>query len=332
MQIRFGLFLAVCCMALSMTAASAGTVNLTLANMGDQGWTSGIIVDSSGRGGIFEKVGPYGGEPVGNNMFMFTEGNSGRATDPWSVITTTNYNGLTLSHITALAMRTSGFEGADNSNFQPPHFLLSFKTAAGNTRCAEWLPWTDGIARNPGNSVDAKFLTLDAMTDGSWFCAWIGQPYNTWADMIAALGGDCYITPNNSYGTGAWRGDGFSVGFGIYDGSNAKYDSDARGLVDWFDVGIDGTTTRFMLGEVAQVAVQITNITTSVSTVTLSFSSSNTSDTTTSFAVQEAGTLVNAATAFNDMSSGVTITGSAGSFQATFARSGSQHFYRIKRL
>mgnify|MGYP001766109456 CR=1 FL=1 len=57
MKIRFGWFLVVCCLALSITAASAGTVNMTLANMGDKGWTSVITVDSSGRGGIYEKVG-----------------------------------------------------------------------------------------------------------------------------------------------------------------------------------------------------------------------------------------------------------------------------------
>jgi hypothetical protein len=82
----------------------------------------------------------------------------------------------------------------------------------------------------------------------------------------------------------------------------------------------------------AAPVVQITNTTATATTVTLSFKSSNTSDTTTSFVVQEAGTLVNGATVFNDMTTGVTITGSAGSFQAGFAPSGNQHFYRIKRL
>jgi hypothetical protein len=237
------MFLAVCCMALSITAASA--VDMNLDNLGGYGWSSVITVDSSGRGSIYQKEGPYGGEPVGDPMFGFTEGNSGRASNPWSAITTANYNGLTLSRITALSMRTSGFEGADGSNFQPPHFLVSFVNSGGNTRCAEWLPWTDGIARTPGNSVDAKFGTYDAMVDGSWFCAWTGGNYATWADMITALG-DCTIVASTGYGA-AWRGNGFSVGFGIYDGSNAKYNSDGRGLVDYFDVGIDGTTTRYNL-------------------------------------------------------------------------------------
>ena len=231
-------------MALSITAASA--VDMNLDTLGAYGWSTVITVDSSGRGGVFQKEGPYGGEPVGQKMFMFTEGNSGRATSPWSAITTPNYNGLHLSDITALSMKTSGFEGADASNWQPPHFLVSFVNSGGNTRCAEWLPWTDGIARNPGSSVDAKFGTYDAMVDGSWFCAWSGLTFTTWADMITGLG-DCTIVASTpGYGAN-WRGNGFSVGFGIYDSSNAKYNSDARGLVEYFDVGIDGTTTRFNL-------------------------------------------------------------------------------------
>lgn len=80
------------------------------------------------------------------------------------------------------------------------------------------------------------------------------------------------------------------------------------------------------------VVVQVTNVTVSGTTVTLDFTSSNTSDTTASFAVEEAGVLVPAGALFSEMTSGVTITGSAGSFQATFAPSGDQHFYRIKRL
>lgn len=232
---------------LAASAVSAGTVNMSLATMGAHGWDSVITVDSSGRGGIYEKVGPYGGEPAGKYMFMFTEGSTNKSTNPWSAITTANYNGTTLSQITALTMRTSGFEGGDTSNFQPPHFILSFVNAGGNTRCAEWMPWTDGIARDPGNSAAAHFHTFDAMTDGSWFCAWTGGWYNTFADMVTALGGGSYIVATNAYGTSAWKGNGVSVGFGVYDSSNAKYNSDGRGLVDYFEVGINGSTTRYNL-------------------------------------------------------------------------------------
>jgi hypothetical protein len=101
--------------------------------------------------------------------------------------------------------------------------------------------------------VDAKFGTFNALTDGSWFCAWTGGYYTTWANMVAALG-DCQIGGlPNAYGA-AWRGQAFSVGFGVYDSSNAKYNSDARGLVDWFDVGVGGQTTTYYLNEVPEPA------------------------------------------------------------------------------
>jgi len=325
------MFLAGCGLALSITAASAGTVDLNYDSLGANGWNKVITVDSSGRGGIYLRFGTYGGEPAGDPMFMFTEGNSGRVTpanSAWSAITTTNYNGLTLSRITALSMRTSGFEGS-GADWQPPHFIVSFVNSGGNTRCAEWLPWTDGIPRTPGNSGAANFNTYDAMVDGSWLCAWVGATYNTWADMITALG-DCTIVAKPP-GYGNWLGDGFSVGFGMYDSSNAKYNNDGRGLVDWFDVGIDGTTTRFMLAEQAAAVVQITKISWSSPNVVIDFTSSDLADTTAKFTLQQAGTLVNTATVFVDVIPVATITGSAGSFQATFAPTANLQFYRINR-
>jgi hypothetical protein len=93
----------------------------------------------------------------------------------------------------------------------------------------------------------------------------------------------------------------------------------------------DGTTRGFVAIKTAEPVVRITKITVSPTMVTIQFTSNTSLDTTASFVVQEAGTVVNAGTTFNDMTSGVAITGSAGSFQATFAPSGGQHFYRIKR-
>ena len=92
----------------------------------------------------------------------------------------------------------------------------------------------------------------------------------------------------------------------------------------------DGTTRGFVA--IKAPGVRITSISLNGSTVTIAFTSTVTPDTTTSFVVQEGAPLVNAGTVFTDMTSGVTITGSAGSFQASFTKSGNQHFYRIKRL
>jgi hypothetical protein len=56
---------------------------------------------------------------------------------------------------------------------------------------------------------------------------------------------------------------------------------------------------------------------------------SNLGDTTASFAVQRCGT-VNST--YADVSPAATITGSAGSFQATAQKSGSVQFYQVRHL
>lgn len=147
-------------------------------------------------------------------------------------------------------------------------------------------------------------------TSGTWDNT--GAPKNL-KDLLAADGVDtsAWTKLSDVY---ACSDDGkVLAGYGVW-----AADSSIRGFVA-------------IKSAAAPVAVQVTSITVTGSTVTIDFTSSNTSDTTASFVVQEAGTLVNAATVFNDITSGVTITGSAGSFQATFAPSGDQHFYRIKR-
>ena len=77
-------------------------------------------------------------------------------------------------------------------------------------------------------------------------------------------------------------------------------------------------------------SIRITNISLTLSpgNVVLGFTSSNLGDTTSSFTVQHIATLANGVNSFVDVSP-ATITGSAGSFQATFAKSGAAQFYRI---
>ena len=64
----------------------------------------------------------------------------------------------------------------------------------------------------------------------------------------------------------------------------------------------------------------------------IDFTDANTADTPASFTVQHVATLANGVNSFVDVSPAATITGSAGSFQATFAKSGAAQFYRIHHL
>ena len=115
----------------------------------------------------------------------------------------------------------------------------------------------------------------------------------------------------------------------VYAASN-----DGKVLAGYGIWAADGSQRGFVAVKTAAAAavVRITSITVTGGVVTLHFTSSQPSDTPASFAVQEAGTLLNAATAFGDITSGVTITGSAGAYQATVGPSGTQHYYRIRHL
>ena len=96
----------------------------------------------------------------------------------------------------------------------------------------------------------------------------------------------------------------------------------------------DGSTRGFVATKsaAAPVVVKITKVNVSGSTVTIDFTSSNTSDTTASFGVQSAAVLATSPpTSFADVSPAAIITGSAGSFQATVNTNGNTLFYRIKR-
>jgi hypothetical protein len=96
----------------------------------------------------------------------------------------------------------------------------------------------------------------------------------------------------------------------------------------------DGSTRGFVAVKTTAAApvVQITHISWSSPNVVIGFTSSNLTDTTAKFTLQQAGTLVNTATVFADVSPAATITGAAGSFQAAFAPTANPQFYRINRL
>jgi hypothetical protein len=128
----------------------------------------------------------------------------------------------------------------------------------GNTRCMEWIPWSDGTARDPGSGgygADGHWHTYNALVDGSWFCDWTSQTFSTWADMCASISSDgsgayggATINPTTGFGTN-WHGLPFSVGYARYDSGNQElYNNAARGCCDWFTVGVRGADTTFYLG------------------------------------------------------------------------------------
>ena len=109
--------------------------------------------------------------------------------------------------------------------------------------------------------------------------------------------------------------------------------SDDGKVLAGYGVRTDGSSQGFVAVKsgTALPVVHITNISWGSPNVVITFTSSNTADATGQFTLQKATPLINAGTVFTDVGLGLGITGSGGTYQATFAPTANPQFYRIKR-
>lgn len=149
-----------------------------------------------------------------------------------------------INQITALNARIAVIEG--DVNYQAPKFVLKLFKAADNLsdRTLEWVPFSDGVTR-----VINTWYTMDALVDGSWICPNTGATYTTFAAAVAALPAGV-ITSANTY----WPNlpYGFSIGSNNWVSNVTQYNDNSRGVCDWFEIGIDGATTRYDLADVPE--------------------------------------------------------------------------------
>ncbi len=245
MMVRRLLFV-VLLIGLAASFASADTVYMNTAGLAANGWTAVVKADSGGRGAVADKL-----NLAGSNGIQFTNGDKDKTSGCWAAISTASFADVAASSITSLKIRAYGTEG-DGSSWQAPSFMFAFKKAPTNlsNRFAFWIPWSNETPRASG------WAEYDAMVDGSWYIPWIGGRYDTFAAMLAAYSTLTFTTDADlatmSAGFPA-GGSSFNVGFfSQYSEVNSYYDS-ARGTVDWFEVGINGSVTRYDLADTAPV-------------------------------------------------------------------------------
>lgn len=237
---------------LAASAASAADISLYAADLSGTGWNTVVVPDSGGRGSVTDRTWGKKADGVTDELVMqFTNGDKDKTARCWAAISTDNYAGVAASQITSLKIRVYGIEG-DGTAWSPPTFLFAFARSPSSlsNRFAEWIPWADGTPRAPG-----AWMEYDAMTDGQWSIPWIGGSYSTFADMVAAYP-EMYFANDTEVQAmmAGFAGHSFSVGhFDWINNVNTYHDS-ARGVVDWFEVGIDGDVTKFYLSEVPEPA------------------------------------------------------------------------------
>lgn len=233
---------------LAAGVASAADISLYATDLSGTGWNTLVLPDTSGRGSVTDRL--WGTEPC----MQFTNGGKDRG-GKYAAISTGNYAGTKATQITSLKIRLYGIEGTGTS-WQAPMFVLALEKNPGDTnnRIAWWIPWADTTAREPG-----VWKEYDAMTDGQWYVPWTGARYSTFAGLQTAFPNAVLATDSQvsawGFGAGATgTAHSFNLGFASPYTEVLDYGNDARGVVDWFELGIDGNVTKFYLNEVPEPA------------------------------------------------------------------------------
>ncbi|MDM8006596.1 MAG: PEP-CTERM sorting domain-containing protein [Phycisphaerae bacterium] len=237
---------------LAAGVASAADVSLYATDLSGTGWNKLVLPDSTGRGSVTDRL--WGTEPC----MQFTNGGKDRG-GKYAAISTGNYAGTKAAQITSLKIRLYGIEGT-GSTWQAPMFVLALEKNPGDTnnRIAWWIPWADTTAREPG-----VWKEYDAMTDGQWYVPnAAGARFATFGALTTAYPNSVLATDSQvsawGFGAGATgTAHSFNVGFASMYNEVLDYGNDARGVVDWFELGIDGAVTKFYLNEVPEPATLV---------------------------------------------------------------------------
>lgn len=246
-----GIF-AVALSGLAASVASAATTYMNVGTLGNYGWNTVVIPDSSGRGSVTDRV------QNGSNGLQFTNGNKELTSGTWAAISTPAFDGVRADAISALNIRVFGTEG-DGSDWQPPAFMFAFKrsdTSLSN-RYAWWIPWADGTPRAPGS-----WQEYNALTDGQWFIPNAGGAsphfgrFNSFATMLSYYPDLKFANATEQATIGALPAGAHSFNLGYitspFSPNVQNYTDSARGTVDWFEVGIGGNITRYDLNDVPE--------------------------------------------------------------------------------
>ncbi len=228
----------------SVPAAADATVYMKLTDLPDNGWKVTTIVGAEPGTSVTEKL-----DFAGANGFQFSPKRSINDGRSWAGISTDQFAGIRASQITTLKIRNYGIEG-DGGSWQPPAFHFAFQkspTSASN-RVAIWLPW-EGNERLPG-----QWNEIDALTAGTWKIPWVGKTYASFAAMLAEYP-DLVFAADDVCAAWIPSGQSFNVASGAAYNEMNQYFSSARGVVDWFEVGIDSNIaapvlTRYDLADV----------------------------------------------------------------------------------
>ncbi len=231
---------------LAATAAGAGTVDLNTGNLAANGWktTANFVYGSGPANATVAGTSDYSAD----NFRFFTGPMPLSWQFQWASLSSDSFAGLSLSSISSIRIRNFGAYGDNAANWQPPTLSWIVNKGDGNQRCITWQPWSNGNAREPG-----VWHEYDAATTGRWFVEETGTFYTSLAGLKGAMPNATFeLTANLPLDWGYASRHAFNVGnCPLYDQDRAWF-SGVAGYVDWFEVGVNGTVTRYDLGVVPE--------------------------------------------------------------------------------
>ncbi|MDM8006823.1 MAG: PEP-CTERM sorting domain-containing protein [Phycisphaerae bacterium] len=235
-----------CLFVVCLLAVPAAAVDLTMDNLGANGWkaTATFVWGGSTNASVTE-TSDYGAD----NFRFYTGPMNTSWQFQWAGISTDAFAGTKLSAITSVKIRNFGAFGDNPYRWQPPTFTWIVDKGDGNQRCITWQPWatTDPVtAGNPREPL--VWHEYDAATTGQWFLEETETFYSSLSALKAALPNAYFeYTAELPLDWGYASQQAFNVGnCPLYDGDRGWF-TDTAGYVDWFEVGVNGVVTRYDL-------------------------------------------------------------------------------------
>lgn len=236
MKIRVALAILVV-LAFTITTAYAApttTIRISGGNYVDLGWKktlktgpeAGQAVDFKSRGDTV---------PAGVEGIEISPKKSESNNLAWAGLSAQLFEGRWINEITALRIRTNGFEG-DGGSWEPPSLYLGLTNVAGTgNRSLRALPYATF-----GRGTSWTYYEYDLLNPNTkWLCYIDAVVYTGFAG-VQATWGNLRFAPASLIGTSLPSGQNFNVFNGAALNQEIAYGSSARGMVDWVEIGFAG--------------------------------------------------------------------------------------------
>jgi hypothetical protein len=242
---------AMAALAVPLARAADATVNITTDNL--NGWTitTGRLGSGTANASVTQTT-DYGGQ---GNFRFYTGAGVQNTSWQWAGISSGDFGGMLLSSISSMSIQEFGFSGDSPNNWEPPTFTWFIDKGNGSPRTVVWVPWNTAFPGGSYGSISTsnsrtpgQWNTYDCATTGTWFVEENGAKYTSLAALKAAFPSGFFLPASRLPASSYLSQQAFNLGnVQVYNADQTMFNN-TTGYVDWFEVGVNGTVTRYDLG------------------------------------------------------------------------------------